>query len=159
MNRSGISAVEFRCLDRGIAKGLLTVQVLIDDVSLEERWNHAKGEWKTAAPLVVISGEQITPLDLWSETFDRVGYEGEYYEEGRTAVLTCSCDELLCGGVVARIDFTHEIVTWSDFRHANYLTPKEVGPFTFSSGGQYERALNAARRNRTLETRHHDGGS
>jgi hypothetical protein len=69
---------------------------------------------------------------------------GDFCEEGRIAVLTCSCGELMCGGAVADIEFTHETVTWSNFRHANYLTTKDVGPFVFARS-QYDRALKAGK--------------
>jgi hypothetical protein len=50
-----------------------------------------------------------------------------------------------CGGVVARIEFGVDVVTWHDFRHANYLTPQGMGTFVFARS-QYDRALDVARR-------------
>ena len=51
---------------------------------------------------------------------------------------------------MADIEFTHETVTWSNFRHANYLTPKDIGPFEFARS-QYDRALRAARESNSPE--------
>jgi hypothetical protein len=138
MNRSGISTIRFRPLDRGLARGASTVRVEIDGRSLEQRWNE-KGKWDRSVPLSTGSGEGVTPLDLWSDAFDPSTYQGDLCQDGRIAVLTCGCGELMCGGVVARIAFHHESVEWSDFLHANYLTPQGMGSFEFARS-QYERA-------------------
>ena len=144
MNRSGTSTIEFRCLDTALATGGLKVQAVIDGTSLENRWN-AKGKWNSPVPLRTWPSDGITPLDLWSSSFDPSTYTGDLFEDDRVAVLTCSCGELMCGGVVARIQFDHDSVTWSDFRHANYLTPQGMGTFVFARS-QYDRALAEARR-------------
>jgi len=144
MNRSGISTVEFRRLDSGVATGGLTVQTVIDGESLESQWNE-KGKWSNSVPLTTWPDDGVTVLDLWSGTFDPSTYDGELYVEGRTAVLTCSCGQLGCGGVVACIGFTYETVTWGDFRHANYLTTQGMGSFVFDRS-QYDSALAEARR-------------
>ena len=139
MNRSGISTIEFRCLDDALATGGLRVQVVIDGRCLEKQWNE-KGKWKNSVPLGTWPNDGLTPLELWSSSFDPSEYEGELCADGRVAVLTCGCGELMCGGVVANIQFTYEAVTWSDFRHANYLTPQGMGSFVFARS-QYDRAL------------------
>ena len=87
----------------------------------------------------------MTALDLWSGSFDPSTYHGPLYQDGRAAVLTCECGELGCGGVVARIEFSNETVTWGDFRHWNYLTTQGMGSFVFSRP-EYDRALAFARR-------------
>lgn len=144
MNRSGTSTIEFRLLDRALASGDQTVQVLIDGESLGHRYNSAKGKWDSSRPLCAWTAQDgITPLELWSSSSDSSSDVGELCEDGRIAVLTCSCGELMCGGAVAGIEFTHETVTWSNFRHANYLTPKDIGPFVFARA-QYDRALRTA---------------
>ena len=120
------------------------MQVLIDGESLEHLYNSAKGKWKSSKALCTWPVQDgITPVDLWSSSFDSSSDIDYFCEEGRIAVLTCSCGELMCGGAVANIEFTHETVTWSNFRHANYLTPKDIGPFVFTRS-QYDRALRAA---------------
>lgn len=144
MTMATISTIEFRCLDSGTATGGLRVQVLIDGNTLESRWN-SKGKWKNSVPLCTRPSDGGTPLDLWSSSFDPSVYDGEFREDSRVAVLTCGCGELMCGGVVARIEFTNETVTWRDFRHANYLTPQGLGSFVFTRA-QYDQALAAARR-------------
>jgi hypothetical protein len=142
MNRSGISTIEFRCLDSDLATGGLRVQVVIDDMNLEKHWN-VDGKWNRSVPLCAWPSDGIALLDLWSSSFDPSAYEGELYEDGRFAVLTCECGELMCGGVVAGIEFDHEVVTWSDFRHANYLTPQEMGTFVFARS-QYDRQASSS---------------
>jgi hypothetical protein len=144
MNRSGVSTVEFLRLDRAAATGGLTVQVVIDGRSLESQWNE-KGKWSNSVPLTTWPDDGLTALDLWSGSFDPSTYDGELYQDGRVAVLTCSCGQLGCGGVVAQIEFSNETVTWGDFRHANYLTPQGMGSFVFSRS-EYDRALADARR-------------
>lgn len=143
MNRSGISIIEFRCLVSDLATGGLRVEVLIDGTSLEKLWN-VKGKWDRSVPLCTWPSDGITPLDLWSSSFDPSTYDGELYDDSGFAVLTCGCGHLMCGGVVARIEFSHEFVTWSDFRHADYLTPQGMGTFVFARS-QYDRALALAR--------------
>jgi len=49
----------------------------------------------------------------------------------------------MCGGVVADISFGQDAVTWSNFRHANYLTQKAIGPFEFARS-EYEGALRSS---------------
>src|SRR5580704_2919835 len=125
MNRSGISTIDFRRLDRAVATGGVTVQVLIDGEPLESLYNRAKGKWNSSVALVTWPAQDgVTPQKLWSSSFDPSTDAGDFCEEGRIAVLTCSCDEVMCGGAVADIEFNHETVTWRNFRHANYLTPK-----------------------------------
>ena len=94
----------------------------------------------------------MTALDLWSGSFDPSSYNGRLYEDGRVAVQTCSCGELGCGGVVARIQFSDETVTWDDFRHWNYLTPQGMGSFVFSRA-EYDRASAHALPKRTVSDR------
>ena len=144
MNQSRLNIIEFRCLDSAKATGGQTVQIVIDGTSLETRWN-SSGEWNTSVALCTWESDRIALLDLWSSSLGTSAYEGELYEDGRVAVLTCVCGELRCGGVVARIEFDHDVVTWSDLCHANYLTPQGVGPFVFARS-QYDKALAAARR-------------
>jgi hypothetical protein len=142
--QSETCTIEFRCLGAGAATGGLEVQVLLDGTTLEGRWN-SKGKWKNSVPLSIWPTHGITPFDLWSSSFDPSTYDGDFSEDGRVAVLTCGCGEIMCGGVVARIEFTKETVTWSDFRHANYRTAQGLGSFVFSRA-QYEHALAEARR-------------
>ncbi len=144
MNRSGVSTIEFRLIERALASGGQSVQVLIDGKSLESRYNGAKGKWKRSSPLCTWPAQDgITPLELWSSSFDSSSDLDCLCEAGRIAVLTCACGDIGCGGAVADLKFTHETVTWSNFRHANYLTPKDIGPFVFARS-QYDRALKAA---------------
>ncbi len=143
--RSGISAIEFVCPDRDSTTDCLRVQIVIDGQSLEKRWN-SQGTWNVSAPLWTGPDDEITPLDLWSSSFDPSAYGGELVsEDGRVAVLTCDCGELMCGGVVARIEFNDDTVTWCDFAHANYLTPQVLDSFVFSRA-QYDQALAEAHR-------------
>jgi hypothetical protein len=147
----GMSTIEFRCLDSNTAvspartagtpvTGGLKVQVVVDGKTLESRWN-SRGKWNNSVPLCTWPSDGVTPFDLWSTSFAPSAYDGELLsEDGRVAVLTCGCGELMCGGVVARIDFTDETVTWSDFVHANYLTPQNLDSFVFSRD-QYDQAL------------------
>jgi hypothetical protein len=144
MDRSGISTIEFRLLGRALATGARSVQVAIDRESLENRYNSANGEWASSRPLCTWPPQNgVTPLELWSSSFDSSSDMGEICEEGRIAVLTCSCGHLMWGGAVADSAFTYETVTWSNFRHANYLTRKGIGPFVFARS-PYDRALRAA---------------
>jgi hypothetical protein len=144
MERSGISTIEFRYLNSGTATGGPAVQVLIDGMTLESRWN-SNGKWRNSAPLCTWSIDEVSPLDLWSISFDPSAHDTELSEDGRVAVLTCACGELMCGGVAARIEFTDETVIWSDFVHANYHTPQGLSSFAFSRA-QYDQALAEARR-------------
>jgi hypothetical protein len=142
MNRVAISTVEFLRLDTALATGGVTVQVVIDGKSLESQWNE-NGKWSNSLPLATWAADGLTALELWSGAFDPSTYDGELYEDGHAAVLTCSCGQLGCGGVIARIEFSNETVTWSDFRHANYRTPQGLGSSVFSRY-EYGRALAAA---------------
>ena len=113
MKRAGISTIEFRPVDSALATGGQTVQVLIDGKSLEGRYNGAKGKWTSSSPLCAWPAQDgITPLELWSSSVDSSSDLDWLCEEGRIAVLTCSCGEIGCGGVLADIEFTHETVTW-----------------------------------------------
>ena len=125
-----------------VGAGGLTVQVVIDGRSLESQWNE-RGDWNNSVSLTTWPGDGVSALTLWSSSFDPSTYDGELYDDGRVAVLTCSCGELGCGGVVARIEFVPDTVTWSDFRHASYLTTQGLGSFVFSRS-RYEEALAAA---------------
>jgi hypothetical protein len=145
--RLGLSTIEFHCLDTSTAvaaarpiTGDLRVQVVVDGKTLESRWN-SKGKWNNSVPLCTWPSDGITPFELWSNSFALSTYDGELLcEDGRVAVLTCGCGELMCGGVVARIEFTDETVTWREFVHANYLTPQNLDSFVFSRD-QYDQAL------------------
>ena len=49
-----------------------------------------------------------------------LGAPDPYYDEdGRAAVLTCSCGIFGCGGVTAQIELQSYYVSWSDFHGAN----------------------------------------
>jgi hypothetical protein len=72
---------------------------MIDGESLDRRYNRAKGKWESSVPLVIWPTlDGITPQELRSSSFDRSADVGNFCEEGRIAVLTCSCDEVMCGG-------------------------------------------------------------
>jgi hypothetical protein len=65
-------------------------------------------------------------------------------EDGKAAVLTCSCGDFGCGGVSARITIDAETVTWSDFQEAN--SPKVIPLLAFRfSRSAYEAALSDLR--------------
>ena len=55
----------------------------------------------------------------------------ELEEDGRAAVLTCTCRTYGCGGTAARITIADDVVTWDDFRHANSGPRVPIGPFRF----------------------------
>ena len=68
--------------------------------------------------------------------------EPELAEDGRAAVLTCTCRIYGCGGTSARINIMDDVVTWDDFRHANSRRIVPIGPFTFDRRA-YEAAIAA----------------
>jgi hypothetical protein len=64
----------------------------------------------------------------------------DWVPEGSAPVLTCSCGDFGCGGALIQISFDRRrLVTWRDFRTANYEEPVDLGSFTFDRK-QYETA-------------------
>jgi hypothetical protein len=61
-------------------------------------------------------------------------------EDGKAAVLNCTCGCFPCGGATARITIDAEIVTWSDFQQANSRTVIPLSPLRFTRS-TYEAAL------------------
>jgi hypothetical protein len=69
---------------------------------------------------------------------------GMLSEDGRAAVLECTCGCFPCGGASARITIDAETVTWSDFQEANSPKAIPLRAFRFSRSA-YEAALRDVR--------------
>jgi hypothetical protein len=110
------------------------VDVFIDDERLDLLWAAKVDD--AVLPLSV--GEVLTPGHrMW---LGEPPIDSFLVEEGRVAVLTCSCGNFGCGGAVAQIEFTRGVVRWRDFHSANLGPPADVGPFEFRRG-QYQAAF------------------
>ncbi|MGI8756257.1 MAG: hypothetical protein ACR2MB_10450 [Acidimicrobiales bacterium] len=113
------------------------VDVVVNGQRLDRLWAAASGD---DGVLPMALEEVLAPGHrLWvaNPNEDRMRIE-----DGRTAVLTCSCGNFGCGGATARIGFTGDRVRWEDFHYANFGSHVDLGPFNFARD-QYEAAVAA----------------
>jgi hypothetical protein len=122
------------------------VRVLIDDVDLVElvrEWEVGLAEAE-GSPGLAGSYAGLHPGNVNDP--ERCGFLGNkaWDSMGRVAVLGCECGESGCWPLLCRVDFSDDLVVWSDFRqpHRPSWDYREFGPFTFDRR-QYLESLEA----------------
>ena len=130
-----VDVVEFRRTGGGLNE---RAAVVINGVELTRLWQQATR--RGSSPLFV--SEVGGSLELWGPDggVPPSPFLVEWVPEGSAPVLTCSCGDFGCGGALIQISFERRrLVTWRDFRTANYEEPVDLGAFTFDRT-QYEEA-------------------
>jgi hypothetical protein len=105
------------------------VAILVNDTPLENLWSAAGG--RDSVPM---SADELGSggTHLWGRNPQG---DATLIEDGRVAVLNCTCGGFPCGGGTARIAFDADTVTWSEFSEANSRRRIGLGPFEFGRQG------------------------
>jgi hypothetical protein len=137
----GRDAIEFFEARQGFAEGspVAVIGIRINEVDLRRHVSDAGGQeakagderWNFIAAQMAMGDHWFgSPSTPWSN------------DDGRIAVLNCTCGDLGCGGVVARIAVDGESVTWSEFSNPRSSTFLPLGPFRFDRS-EYSEAVSA----------------
>lgn len=136
-----VDGIEFRrrtiTMELDVTYSVVAVDVLINDTRLDRLWSdaHNEGTLPLSADEVLVPGHR-----LWAGEPPEDDY---LVEDGRVAVLTCTCGNFGCGEATALVEFEDGRVRWSDFHGANFGAPVDLGPFEFDRAA-YDAALAAA---------------
>jgi hypothetical protein len=101
----------------------------------------ADGEEELAGTYVGLVPGYIR-IDLASQFLGGTGTALSAGPEGKTALLCCSCGEVGCSPLLARVTVDDDTITWDEFEQPTRpdWDYNGFGPFTFARG-QYEQAL------------------